>query len=174
MDASLAENLIHQARNALEDGKYKKALSLAMQSEVEMEKVELQKDIAEKAIKTLNEKIEEVRKKGISVEEVLAMLNRAEGAYDAGAYIKSFEYTMKAGEKLQELRDAYESINSDLSELESRLQDARDNCIDVVKPSELYISAKSALEQGRVDEARKTIKEALKALDDVFLGHVMR
>ena len=172
MDASLAENLIHQARNALDEGKYQKALSLAMQSEVEMEKVELQKDIAEKAIKTLNEKIEDVRKKGVSVEEVLTMLNRAEGAYDAGAYIKSFEYTMAAGEKLQEIKDAYESINSDLSELESRLQDARENHIDVVKPSELYVSAKSALDQGRVEDARKMIKDALKALDDVFLEHV--
>ncbi|GEM_PF-2680300 len=172
MDASLAENLIHQARNALEEGKYQKALSLAMQSEVEMEKAELQKDIAEKAIKTLSEKIEDVRKKGISVEEVLAMLNRAEGAYDAGAYIKSFEYTMAAGEKLQELKEAYETINSDLVELESRLQDARDNRIDVVKPSELYVSAKSALEQGRVEDARTMISEALKALNEVFIGHV--
>ncbi len=172
MDTSLAENLIHQARNALDDGKYQKALSLAMQSEVEMEKVELQKDIAEKAIKTLNEKIEDVRKRGISVEEVLTMLNRAEGAYDAGAYIKSFEYTMNAGEKLQEIREMYESLNSDLSELEMRLKDARENHIDVVRASELYVSAKSALEQGRIEEARKTIKEALKALDEVFIGHV--
>lgn len=172
MDASLAENLIHQAKNAMEEKKYQKALSLAMQSEVEMEKVGLQKDIAEKAIKTLNEKIEEVRKKGISVEQVLTMLNKAEGAYDAGAYIKSFEYTMKAGEELQDIKELYESIDFDLRELESRLQDARDNKIDVVRPSELYVSAKAALEKGDVEEARKKIKEALKAMDEVFVEHV--
>ena len=171
MNTALAENLIHQAENALEEKKYQKALSLAMQSENELERVELQEDIAEKAIKTLKNKIEEMKKKGLPVDDVITILHRSEGAYDAGAYIKAFEYTMKASERLQELTEEYERIESELEELDKRMKEARESHIDVTGASELYLKAKSALAAGKAKEAGQLTAGALKSLDSSLLEH---
>lgn len=172
MDTSLAENLVHQSENAVENKEYKKALSLVMQSEAELERAELQKDIAEKAMETLRKNIEEARKRGISVEKVVAILNRAEGAADAGAYIKSFEYTMNGNEKLRELMDAHDRVMEEIKALENRLTEARENQIEVFEASELATKAKSALARGDMISAKKLMDSALKSLDKALLEHV--
>lgn len=171
MNTALAENLIHQAENALEEKKYQKALSLAMQSENELERVELQEDIAEKAIKTLKRKIDEIKEKGLPVEDVIAILYRSEGAYDAGAYIKAFEYTMKASERLQELTEEYERIESELEELDKKMKEAREDHIEVTGASELYSKAKSAIAAGKAKEASQLVAAALKSLNSSLLEH---
>ena len=172
MDTSLAENLIHQAENALERKDYEKALSLAMQSEAELEKVELQKDIGEKAIETLKKKVEESAKKGIAVGDVVVILNKAEGAFEAGAYIKSFEYAMQGNEKLREILSIYERIEQEMSELEMKVKEARENQIEVVDASDMAMRARSALNGGDVEKAREFMAKALKTLDKALLGHV--
>ncbi len=172
MDTSLAENLIHQSENALERKDYKRALSLAMQSEAELEKAELQKDIAEKAIETLKKKVEEAKKKGISLEDVVAAINRAEGAADAGAYIKAFEYTMEGSEKLQDIMNVHDKIIQEMEELNMKLKEARENQIEVLEASELATRAKSALSSGDIIAARKLMESALKSLDKSLLEHV--
>lgn len=172
MDTSLAENLVHQSESAVENKEYKKALSLVMQSESELEKVELQKDIAEKAINTLRKNIEEAKKDGISVEKVVAIVNRAEGAADAGAYIKSFEYTMNGNEKLRELMDARDRVVEKMNSLENKLAEAREDQIEAPEASELAVKAKSLLSSGNVVEAKKLMDSALKSLDKALLEHV--
>ena len=172
MDTSLAENLIHQAENALERKEYERALSLAMQSEAELEKAELQKDIAEKAIDTLKKKVEESAKKGIAVGDVVALLNKAEGAFEAGAYIKSFEYTMQGNERLREILGVHERIEQEMNELDAKLKEARENQIEVVDASDLAMKARSALNGGDVEKAREFMAKALETLDKALLGHV--
>ncbi len=172
MDTSLAENLIHQAESALERKEYERALRLAMQSEAELERVELQRDIAEKAIDTLKKKIEESAKKGIAVGDVVVLLNKAEGAYEAGAYIKAFEYTMQGNEKMREILDVYEKIEQEMNELELKLKEARENQIEVIDASDIAIKARNALNNGEIEKARALIESALKSLDNALLEHV--
>ena len=172
VDTSLAENLIHQAENALERKEYEKALRLAMQSEAELEKSELQKDISEKAIETLKTKVEDAAKKGIAVGDVVALLNKAEGAHGAGAYIKSFEYTMQGNEKLREILDVYEKVEQEMSELDIKLKEARENQIEVIEASDLLMKAKAALNDGDPEKAKKLMDMALQSLDKALLEHV--
>ena len=64
-DTSVAENLLMQARTALEEGRPLETLQLAARSESEIERVELQVRIAQATLKTMEEKLSTAEREGV-------------------------------------------------------------------------------------------------------------
>jgi len=108
VNVTAAERLIDEARKAMEDGQLKKALEFAMRSEGELEKVGLQQDMASKAIKTAEDKLEDSRSKGIYSKSAETMLSSAREMIKNGDYVKALEVAVQSGDELHKAREDYE------------------------------------------------------------------
>ncbi len=111
-NTTYAEDLLNQAREALNSGDYTKAQELAEQAKLAAMKAE-----AEAVIKDAETTINETVEKGIDVSEAQLLLNQAKEALNNGEYKQAKEYAQKAKESclntLAQVRtQATESINA--------------------------------------------------------------
>jgi len=166
LDTALADNLIHKAEKAKERGDYKEAINYSMQSEGELEKIDLQQSISRKSISTAQEKLKEAEEKGVYVDSAKDVLRKAKKSYQGGFYVKAFDEALKAGQEVNDALKAYQSTNDFLENIDVATKgfELEDGDIEGLK-SEKEIVEK-AYQSGDYAKAHSHIKEAEDILDE--------
>ncbi len=150
-----AEQILRRARELLAQRQFKESLSVAMQSEGELERVELQKDIAQKALASAKKKLQ-----GLAVlpAEVKAMMGEADQAFGGGDYVKVLHIALATGEEVSRAADVYTELKGLVEETERVRVLAEAIGADVAKITEMLEEAKVYMDHGSLDDARAALE----------------
>jgi hypothetical protein len=172
VDVSKAESLLEESRVALADEDYNEALRLAMQSESEVERVDLQKKMAAEIIAVTAAKLKEAEKKGIQADSVRKLLIKAATSLKNHDYVKALEFALESGMVLSESTEEYERASTTLQAARARINESDDIGVDVKKAKELLDTARSAFEDKKFTTSMKFAKETIKEAKRSYVGHL--
>lgn len=156
LNTSEAEELLKKALELAEERKFQDALSAAMQSEAIVEKMGLQKEIAENALETSRNNIMGLP---TPTPPLVKLIKEAEQAFEKGDYIASLEAAMKA-------RDEFSAVRSDWEDLEASEETglkfykmAEKVGVDITKLTALLEEGRQATEKGDLESAKEAYDE---------------
>ena len=167
VNTALADNLMKRAEKAMGNGKYKESINLGMQSEGELERIELQQDIAKRSISTTNKKLKDAKERGIKVKEPENLLDQAKKAYKGGFYVKAFDNAVKSGDKLNQYVKTYDETDEILNFVEKVVDNAEKLGIDVDDIQNDLKDVKRTFENGRYEKAYSGATRLEKSLSDL-------
>ncbi len=160
VNTALADNLLRRAEKAKNQGDYKESINLAMQSEGELERIELQQDISKRSISATEGKLKSAKEKGIDVEDADKLLRQAKQAYKAGFYVKAFDNAVKSGDTLNKIVKAYENVSELLETLENAISAGECAGWDVEDLKDEFNSAKKDFQRGQYVKALMSARKA--------------
>ncbi len=164
-----AEKLMGKAMEAFNAKDYKTALSEAMKSEGELEKVGLQQEMAEKAITTAESKQAEALKSGMVSKKAKSLLIQAREEMKNGNYVRALEHAIQSGDELHMVSEEYSEAVEAINMLTTQIDLAKKINADVTISMKLLADAESA----KADNDYKTATEIAKegALEAKRLCH---
>ena len=144
INVNAAEKLMDKATDAFNNKEYKTALSEAMKSEGELEKVGLQQEMAEKAISTAENKLKEAEGIGIVSKKAKAIISQARDEMKKGNYVKALEQAIQSGDELHEVSEDYSETMEAIQTLNAQINSAKNIKADVAIAEKLLADAESA------------------------------
>jgi tetratricopeptide (TPR) repeat protein len=151
INTATAEQLLKRARDLVREKRYQEALAAAMQSEAEVEKMELQKEIAENALETARTRIMALPS---PVPFLTKLLEEAEQAFERGDYVASLEAAIKAGDEFSRIREGWEQAEKS-EEVALRFYRIAERIgVDSTRLSAILEEAKEAMERGDLEAAK--------------------
>ncbi len=139
-----AEKLMDKATAAFNNKDYKSALSEAMKSEGELEKVGLQQEMAEKAISTAENKLKVAETSGIVSKKAKNIITQAREEMKSGNYVKALEQAIQSGDELHEVSEYFSEAMESIQTLTALIESAKNIKADVAIAEKLLADAESA------------------------------
>ncbi len=180
-NASVAENLLHQARMALDEGRPVEALQFASRSETELERVELQQRLAQGALDAAERAVERASADAVVATEASDGLHALREAYARGDYVETFEQAIGVAEALAGARDGARRAREATANADRHLAEANALGADVHEASERLAEARAESGAGHyvasVQVAHETVEKARWAIERMFsvpLGELRR
>lgn len=164
-----AEKLMDKAMDAFNSRDYKTALSEAMKSEGELEKVGLQQEMAEKAIVTAESKLSEAEKSGVFSKRAKNLTVQAREEMKNGNYVKALELAIQSGDELHNVNDVYTEAIEAINTLSSQIEVAKKISADVSITTKLLVDAQTAKADHDYSTAAEIAKEG--SLEAKRLSH---
>ena len=174
IDTSLAENLLHRARMALDEGRPVEALQLAGQSEAELERADLQRRIAEGSIAAAEASVKRATSEGVISPVAAEELAAAKLAYQNREYPPVLEHALLASDALGIAREGHRRARDAIGAAERQLKEAVDVGADTVPVTTRLDQARHHLESGLYPDATRVAREATEearwAIERMFAG----
>ncbi len=158
-DTAIAENLLMQARQALEEGRPLEALQLASRSEAELERVELQLRIAEGSLRTMQGKLESAEKEGLQARVAREKLAEAEQSFRDHLYPIVLELAIDASDSLAVSREGFRRAREALDSADRQVKSAMELGADVAEAMPVLEAARSAQQTGDYPDATRKGRE---------------
>jgi hypothetical protein len=159
-DTTIAENLLHQARMALDEGKAVEALQFAGRSESELERADLQRRIAEGSLQAAERSLARATADGIVANEATDEVGRAKSAFQDHDYPTVFERTLSASDVLGLARDNHRRAKDALSAAVRQLGEATGLQAEAAEARSRLDDAQRAAEAGRYADAVRAARES--------------
>jgi hypothetical protein len=173
-DTALAENLLMQARTALEEGRPVEALQLAGRSESELERVELQLRLAQGALKIMESKLGEAGHEGVRARIAEAKFFEAQGAYGDRLFPVVLELALDASDSLSLSREAHRRAREALDSSDRQIKEAVEVGADLGEVVGVLDAARTAFQDGEYPDATRKAREAAErarwAIERLYAG----
>ncbi len=175
-DTTVAENLLHQARMALDEGRPVDAVQLASRSESELERVELQRRIAEGSVAAADGAFQRARREGIVVASVGGEVDQARALFQRRDYPAVFEQCLSVFDDLEGLRDGHRRAREAIGAADRQVAEAAALGAEVGEARGRLAEAHGAAAGGQYPEAVRAAREATElgrwAIEKLFAGPV--
>ncbi len=159
-DTTVAENLLHQARMALDQGKAVESLQLAARSESELERADLQHRIAEGSLQAAERSLSRATAEGVFVQAAADQLQLAKRAFQEHDYLNVLEQALAASDSLGVARENHRRAKDAIQSAERQLAEAKGFEADVAETTVRIADARRAAEKGDYLAAVRTAREA--------------
>ncbi|HTW77615.1 MAG TPA: hypothetical protein VMG14_07645 [Thermoplasmata archaeon] len=159
-DTTIAENLLHQARMALDEGKAVEALQLASRSESELERAELQRRIAEGSLLATERSIARTQSEGIVAPDAADEFGRAKKSFQEHDYPAVFERALSASDILSLARDNHRRAKDAIAAASRQFSEATSFEADAREAKAHFDEAVRAAEAGRYSDAIRSARES--------------
>jgi hypothetical protein len=173
-DTTLAENLLHNARQALENGRPLEAVQLAARSEAELERVELQLRIAQGSYTTLERKLAEAEKEQVVAPAAREMVAAAKVAFERHEYPTVLDRSIEASDAIRLATEQYRRSREALDAADRQLKEAVDLGADATEVIPKLDTARSAALAGdyrtAIARAREVAEAARWAIERTYAG----
>ena len=174
IDTSLAENLLHRARMALDEGKPVEALQLAGQSEGELERADLQRRIAEGSVVAAESSVGRATTDGVVSPTASEELAAAKLAFQNREYTSVLEHALLASDALGVAREGHRRARDAIGAAERQLREASDVGADASPATARLEQSRQLLGSGQYPEATRIAREATEearwAIERLFAG----
>lgn len=150
INTASAEEMLRSAHSLFEEGKYQEAISTAMQSETEVEKMGLQKEIAENALETARGRIASLPQ---AAPALLERLKEAERIYEEGDYVACLETAVATSDEYAKVRDNWEQMEKAEEAALRFYKTAERTGEDMTKLQSLLAEGQRAAERGELEAA---------------------
>jgi hypothetical protein len=175
-ETSVAENLLHQARAALEAGKAVEALQIAGRSEAEIERVDLQRRLAQGATSSAASAVAKAKEEGFVNAEAETTLAQAQAALDQADYPGVLESAFAVFEVLSRARDGFRHARDAIEVAEKQLGEAKTLGADVQEVAQHLHDAQEELRLGRYPAAvrlgRETVEMGRWSIERMFAASI--
>lgn len=168
-DTRAAEDLLQKAMDFAREGKFKQALALAGQSEEEIEKVGLQREIASKAIETSEHRLKQF---SAPMPDVEAMISEARKAFDVGDYFRALDLAVRSQDQFSMKRELVLSAIEFRQKAEGAVQLAHRLGTDGTSLEKILVEGNVALESGDPSSARLAYQRVLEVTDQRLGKHI--
>ncbi len=159
INVTVAEKLMDKATDAFNNKEYKTALSEAMKSEGELEKVGLQQEMAENAINTAENKLKEAENSGIVSKKAKNIISQAREEISKGNYVKALEQAIQSGDELHEVSEDFSETMEAIQTLKAQIDSAKNIKANVAIAEKLLADAESAKADNDYRTATEIAKE---------------
>ena len=160
VDTTLAENLLHQARMALDEGRSLEALQLASRSESELERAELQRRIAEGSLESAGAALTKAGAIGVLAPSAADAYEAAKASFQRHAYPEVLEQAMTALDVLSLAHEGHRRAQDALALAERQLEETHQNHANEVEASARIAEARRFFESGKYLDAIRAAREA--------------
>jgi hypothetical protein len=157
---TVAENLLSRARQALEEGRAIEALTLAAQSEGEIERVELQTRIARAALETVESKLVEAERDGVRAPVAGEQVKKAKHAYDQKQFPAVFELALEATDQLAVSREQQRRARDALDGADRQVKEALELGAEIDEVLQALERARHFAQAGEYPSATHAAREA--------------
>ena len=173
-DTTIAENLLHQARMALDEGKAVEALQLAGRSESELERADLQRRVAEGSLQAAERSLGRAVSEGVLAPTAVEELAAAKSAFQERDYPAVLESALAASDALGVVRENHRRAKDALSSADRQLAEAAGLGADIAEASAKLSDARRFGEGGQYPETVRGAREATEmarwAIERLFAG----
>ncbi len=180
-NTSVAENLLHQARMELDEGRPLESLQLAARSERELERADLQRRLADGCLAAAEGAIQAAAQQGVVATEAQNALRNAKSSFARGAYVDVFERAIFIAEVVSSAEDGLRRAREAIDVADRQLNEVRAVGVEATDSAKELAEAKSELQNGRYSPAVRRAREATEmarwAVDRAFaapLGELRR
>lgn len=174
VDTTLAENFLQQARAALENSQPIEALQLAARAESEIERVELQHQIARGSLETMELKLAAAEKDAVVAPAASEELGRARTAYARHDYVEVLEMTLATSDSLAIAREYHRRATDALEVAERQCKEAAGLSAEVTEATATLTAARELSAAGQyvdtIRRAREASEKARWATERLFSG----
>jgi len=161
LDIALADNIMRRAEKAMDEGDYREAINLAMQSEGEIEKIELQQKIAKRTILNANKKLKRAEEKGINIDRAKMLLNNSKRSYKEGIYVKAFDSALKASDKLDMTLKSFNESKDNIDKIKEMINEFEEEGMEVQYLKNNLEKIQNKLDSGKYEESYNLSKETI-------------
>ncbi len=123
-NTSVAENLLHQARMALDEGKAMEAVQFAARSEAELERADLQRRLAEGSIQAAGQALGRAHDEGTVTEEAADTLKAGQASFGREDYLAALEQALCVSELIETARDGHRRARETIAGAERQVSEA--------------------------------------------------
>ena len=173
-DTTVAENLLHQARMALDEGKAVEALQLAGRSESELERADLQRRVAEGSVLSAERALHRAQSEGVIAPIAQDQVAAAKSAFQERNYPSVLEHALSASDALGIVRENHRRSKDALAAADRQLAEATGLGADVAEAAEHLGEARKLAEAGQYPESIRAAREATEvarwAIERLFAG----
>ena len=174
IDTSLAENLLHRARMALDEGRPVESLQLAGQSEAELERADLQRRIAEGSVAAAEASVGRATADGVLSPVATEELAAARLAFQNHEYAPVLEHALLASDALGVSREGHRRAKDAISAAERQMREVTEVGAEEGPAKARLDSAREQLSTGAYPEATRAAREATEearwAIERLFAG----
>ncbi|MCI4372885.1 MAG: hypothetical protein L3K02_04505 [Thermoplasmata archaeon] len=175
-DTTVAENLLHQARMALDEGRPVDAVQLASKSEAELERAELQRRIAEGSIEAAERSLARAAQDGVVVPGAIAEMEAARKFMEKRVYPDVLEHAILATDILVVGRESHRRAKEAYAAAESQLKEAAGFGATIQEAEQRLGEARHLVDEGHYPEAIRACREATElgrwAIERLFAGPI--
>lgn len=173
-DTTVAENLLQQARQALEEGRPLEALQTAGRSESELERVELQVRIAQGSLHSVEQKLAASEHEGVRAKVAREKLAEASAAFGDHLYPVALELAIDASDSLAATRENFRRAREALDSADRQVKEGMELGADMSDVVVLLDAARASHQGGEyadaVRRARDTAERARWAVERLYAG----
>ena len=173
-DTTIAENLLHQARLALDEGKAVEALQLAGRSESELERADLQRRVAEGSVQAAERSLNRAQSEGVVAPEAAEEVAAAKTAFQEHSYPSVLEHALAASDALGVVRENHRRAKDALAAAERQLSEATGLGADGTEATARLTDARRRSDGGHYPESIRAAREATEmarwAIERLFAG----
>jgi hypothetical protein len=173
-DTTIAENLLHQARMALDEGKAVEALQLAGRSESELERADLQRRVAEGSVQAAERSLNRAVSESVLATAAAAEVAAAKMAFQERDYPLVLERALAASDALGIVRETHRRGKDALASADRQLSEAAGLGADVTEATAHLVGARRLADSGQYPEtiraARESTEMARWAIERLFAG----
>jgi hypothetical protein len=180
-DTTVAENLLHQARMALDEGKAVEALQLAGRSESELERADLQRRVAEGSVQAAERSLNRAVSEGVLAPAASAEVAAAKAAFLARDYPSVLERALAASDALGIVRENHRRAKDALAAADRQLSEATSLGANVAEATARLAEARRVSAAGQYPETIRAARESTEmgrwAIEKLFtapLGELRR
>ncbi|HLY76487.1 MAG TPA: hypothetical protein VKT21_01220, partial [Thermoplasmata archaeon] len=160
VDTTLAENFLQQARAALENSQPIEALQLAARAETEIERVELQQQIARGSLDTMELKLGASEKEGVVAPAASEELGRAHTAFARHDFVEVLEMTLATSDSLAIAREYHRRATEAIEVADRQCKEAAGLSAEVEEATGTLTSARELAAAGQYVDAIRRAREA--------------
>ncbi len=160
VDTSLAENLLHQARMSLDEGRSVESLQLAARSEAELERAELQRQVAEGSLESAAAAIAKATGDGIVAVSAGDSFDAAKIAFQQHVYPDVLERAMDSLDALTAAREGHRRAQEALAGADRQVGEATDHGADLTEAAKRLAEARRQFGAGQYAETIRSAREA--------------
>ncbi len=173
-DTTIAENLLHQARMALDEGKAVEALQLAGRSESELERADLQRRVAEGSVQAAERSLNRAVSEGVHAPAAAAEVAASKAAFQERDYPTVLERALSASDALGVARENHRRAKEALGAADRQLAEATGLGAEVAEAVARLAGARRTAEVGQYPETIRGAREATEiarwAIEKLFAG----
>jgi hypothetical protein len=160
IDTTLAENFLQQARAALDNSQPIEALQLAARAESEIERVELQQQIARGSLETMEQKLASATKDNVVAPAASEELGRARTAFARHDFVEVLEMTLATSDSLAIARDYHRRATEAIEVADRHCKDATTFSAEASEALSTLASARELAAAGQYVDAIRRAREA--------------
>jgi len=159
-----ADGLLQEARTAFEALEIQDAIMFIIDCEQELDRADLQYDIAKNSLEVAKGKLQEAESEALSIVKAKEIFAETETAMNNKNFEKAIELSISLSDEIERIKSQMDSCHLDLNSLEERIERLKRVGLEIPLVQELVKKAEKAIQSGDFVSCREICIDGERAI----------